>query len=406
MVVFKTVKKPVIKSGTGGGEVSSVRPRFVEKTPPCESVCPIGGEVREWLVPIAQHESYKRTPDQAFTLAWQLMTEKNPFPAVSGRVCQHGCEVACNRKGKDGAVAINAVEQFLGDYGIEHGLKLAKEEGVAKNERVAVVGAGPAGLCCAYHLAKRGYKVTLIDAASQPGGMMRYRIPRSVLPAEVLDGEIGRILELGVEWRGGCVVGHDITLDELRRDYQAVFFAIGLQKAAQLELHKQEGAGLLVGSVPTEAPEAAVEPDAMDRKALNTVTVALAQGRTVASAIDCALSGALPVPQSTPPVIKADKIKLSWYPPLPRGEYPRAAEAAGTTAGLGTRLTAAQVLEEAKRCMSCGQCMDCETCWMYCTNNAFVKLPTKGEHFKIKLEVCNGCKKCADACPCGYIEMI
>jgi Pyruvate/2-oxoacid:ferredoxin oxidoreductase delta subunit len=99
-------------------------------------------------------------------------------------------------------------------------------------------------------------------------------------------------------------------------------------------------------------------------------------------------------------------MKLSWYPPLPRGEYPRAAEVAGTPAGLGARLTGAQVIDEAKRCMSCGQCMDCETCWMYCTNNAFVKLPTKGEHFKIKLEVCNGCNKCADACPCGYIEMM
>jgi Pyruvate/2-oxoacid:ferredoxin oxidoreductase delta subunit len=98
-------------------------------------------------------------------------------------------------------------------------------------------------------------------------------------------------------------------------------------------------------------------------------------------------------------------MKLGWYPPLERKEYPRALDGGGASSALNTRLTEVQVIEEAKRCMSCGMCMDCETCWMYCTNNAFVKLP-KGEHYKIKLEVCNGCNKCAEACPCGYIEMV
>jgi len=91
-------------------------------------------------------------------------------------------------------------------------------------------------------------------------------------------------------------------------------------------------------------------------------------------------------------MITADKMKLDWYPASPCHE---------STPGLSEP----EVLEEAKRCMSCGMCMDCETCWMYCTNNCFVKLP-KGEHYKLKLEVCNGCRKCAEACPCGYIEMI
>jgi Pyruvate/2-oxoacid:ferredoxin oxidoreductase delta subunit len=406
MVVFKAVKKPVIKSGAGaGGEVGTARPRFVAKTPPCQSVCPLSGEVREWLVPIAQHEAYGQTSRQAFELAWRKVTEKNPLPAVSGRVCPHGCETVCNRKGKDGAVGINAVEQFLGDYAIAQGWKLAKDADTAPGERVAVVGAGPAGLSCAYHLTKRGYQVTLIDAAPLAGGMMRYRIPRSVLPAEVLEAEIGRILELGVEFRANCVVGRDVTLRQLREQYQAVFFAMGLQKAAQLELQKQDGLGMLVGSVPEELPALVEEPVEIERKALSTVTVALAQGRTVAAAIECALKGVLPAPQATPPVIKAEKMKLSWYPALPRREYPRSAEAAGAPAGLGTRVTEAEAIEEAKRCMSCGQCMDCETCWMYCTQNAFVKLP-KGEHYKLKLEVCNGCNKCADACPCGFIEMM
>jgi Pyruvate/2-oxoacid:ferredoxin oxidoreductase delta subunit len=339
-------------------------------------------------------------------LAWRKVTEKNPFPAICGRVCQHGCEQGCNRKGKDGPVAINAVEQFLGDFAITNGLKLTKPDpAVAPGQKVAVVGGGPAGLSCACHLARQGYAVTIFEAAEKAGGMMRYRVPRQVLPGEVLDGEIGNILQLGVELRTGCVVGRDVTVEDLRRDYQAVFFALGLQKAAQLEIQKADGVGILVGAVPTEVPAPVEEPAEVDRKALNTISVAIAQGRTVALAIDCCLSGRAPEPKNTAPVIKADKMKLGWYPPLPRKEYPRAIDGEGGAAALNSRLTEAQAIEEAKRCMSCGMCMDCETCWMYCTNNGFVKL-SKGEHYKIKLEVCNGCNKCAEACPCGYIEMV
>jgi Pyruvate/2-oxoacid:ferredoxin oxidoreductase delta subunit len=406
MALFKAVKKPVIRSSAGTGEVSSARPRFIPKTPPCESVCPTAGNVREWLVPIAQHEANGHTSAQAFELAWRKVTEKNPFPAICGRACQHGCEQACNRKGKDGPVAINAVEQFLGDYAISNGLKLAAADtAVPGGPTVAIVGAGPAGLSCAYHLARLGYRVTLFEAAGKPGGMMRYRVPRQVIPADVLDAEIANILQLGVELRAGCVVGRDITVEQLRRDYKAVFFALGLQKAAELELQKADGAAILVGAVPAELPLAVEEPAEVDRKAVNTISVAIAQGRTVAAAIDCCLSGQAPEPKTTLPVIKAEKMKLGWYPPLERKEYPRALDGGGASSALNTRLTEVQVIEEAKRCMSCGMCMDCETCWMYCTNNAFVKLP-KGEHYKIKLEVCNGCNKCAEACPCGYIEMV
>jgi Pyruvate/2-oxoacid:ferredoxin oxidoreductase delta subunit len=406
MGLFKEVKKPVIKAAVGGtGEISSARPRFVPKTPPCESVCPNGGNVRAWLVLIAQHEAYGRASAQAFELAWRKLTEKNPFPAVCGRVCQHGCEQACNRKDKDGPVAINALEQFLGDFAIINGFKLKGPEGAERRARVAIVGAGPSGLSCAYHLALRGYAITLLEAAPNAGGMMRYHVPRHVLPGEVLDAEIARVLDLGVELHTGCVVGSDVTVDELRRDYQAVFFAIGLQKAPQLEIQKQDGMGILVGAIPVGPPTMVEEPSEIDRKALNTITVAIAQGRTAAEAIDSSLKGHEACTPSAPPVIKSDRLKLAWYPAAPRRGYPRATEGVEWSAALGSRMTEADAIEEAKRCMSCGMCMDCESCWMYCTNSAFVKLP-KGEHYKIKLEVCNGCKKCADACPCGYLEML
>ena len=91
-------------------------------------------------------------------LAWDLITDRNPFPAVCGRVCPHPCEDACNRDAKDGAVAINALERFIGDFGIAKGLKLARLSEEKRNEKIAVIGAGPAGLSCAYQLARRGYR--------------------------------------------------------------------------------------------------------------------------------------------------------------------------------------------------------------------------------------------------------
>jgi Pyruvate/2-oxoacid:ferredoxin oxidoreductase delta subunit len=138
---------------------------------------------------------------------------------------------------------------------------------------------------------------------------------------------------------------------------------------------------------------------------LGLVIIAIAQGRFAADAIDAYIAGKQLQKPVALPVLSGDRLKLDYYAASPRQEghhVPLAERQPDTEIERG--LTETEVIEEAKRCMSCGMCMDCETCWMYCTNNCFVKLP-KGEHYKIKLELCNGCKKCADACPCGYIEM-
>jgi Pyruvate/2-oxoacid:ferredoxin oxidoreductase delta subunit len=401
MGLFKEVKKPVIREAKSGGEISSHRPAYIEKNAPCITGCTIGNHVRDWIVPLAQHKAYGQSEDEAFTRAWRAIVERNPFPAISGRVCQHPCESSCNRKIKDSSVAVQLLERFIGDYGIAHKLKLAKPITSESAGRIAIVGAGPSGLSCAYSLVQLGYTVALFDAAALPGGMMRYRIPRETLPLEVIEPEIQNVLDFGIEFHGGCVVGKDIPADTLLSEYRAVIYAVGLQRTSQVQVRQDDRGALICGELPAEAPDISSEATELIPRTLNMVTPAIAQGRRIAEDIDSALRGKPHELRSTPAVIKADRMKLEWYPSLQRHE---GVPAGGNGAAASVGLLAEDVIAEAARCMSCGMCMDCETCWMYCSNNCFVKLP-KGEHYKIRLELCNGCGKCVEACPCGYVEV-
>jgi len=401
MGLFKEVKKPVIRETKSGGEISSHRPAYIEKDAPCITGCTIGNHARDWIVPLAQHKAYGLSENEAFAKAWSAIVERNPLPAISGRVCQHPCESSCNRKAKDAPVAVHLMERSIGDFGVAHNLKLARPVPSQTAGHIAVVGAGPSGLSCAYALVQLGYTVALYDAAKLPGGMIRYRIPRETLPREVIDSEIQNILDLGVEFHGGCVVGKDISADTLLSEYRAVIFAIGLQKTTQMQVRQDARGAFICGELPAEAPDIPLEPTELIPRTLNMITPAIAQGRRAAEDIDAALQGKLREPRSTHTVIKSDRMKLEWYPTsLRHEEMPAVENGADAFAGLPPE----DVVAEAARCMSCGMCMDCETCWMYCSNNCFVKLP-KGEHYKIRLELCNGCGKCVEACPCGYVEV-
>ncbi|MCX7893452.1 MAG: NAD(P)-binding protein [Burkholderiales bacterium] len=202
-------------------------PTYQKSTPPCQASCPSGEDIRGYLAIVRGTEKPPAgVPWQEY--AWRRLTEANPFPAVMGRVCPAPCESGCNRNEVEDFVGINSVEHFLGEYAIEKGLKFFKPEQTT-GKKVAVVGGGPAGLSCAYQLALKGHSVTIFDEHAALGGMMRYGIPGFRTPRDVLDAEIQRILDLGVEARLGTRVGRDVSMETLRAEFDAVFMGLGAQ---------------------------------------------------------------------------------------------------------------------------------------------------------------------------------
>lgn len=218
-----------------------------EKTPPCQAQCPNSGDIRGWLGIIAQRERTGLTLEEAYDRAWSKLVELNPFPATLGRICPHPCESRCSRSAKDGAVSINAMERFLGDWGISRKLPLPKRQGQGRSESVGVIGSGPASLSFAYQMAKRGYPVTIYEQREIPGGMLRHAIPDYRLPREVLDAEIKRILDLGVALVAGVEAGSDASLKELRSRHRLLFLGMGAQSARKLGIEGEAGPGVTSG---------------------------------------------------------------------------------------------------------------------------------------------------------------
>ena len=576
--VVKKKKKPGgglgsgFRRGASSVETSPLRPYYAEKIPPCEDACPNANNIRRILNSFITAEKRGIAYDNIIHDAWYTLAEKNPFPAVCGRVCPHPCENACNRNVKDQPVAINNIERFIGDFGIENNLKHKKLHDTVYDEKVAVIGAGPAGLSCAFQLARLGYNVTVFEAFSKPGGMLRYGIPAYRLPRKILDAEIDKIKELGVDIKYSTMIGKDILYDDIKKDYDAIFIGIGAQKSKLPNVEGEDTANVFTGTeflnrVNSGQPvdmgtdvivigggDTAIDAARMARRAGANTTILYRRTRTEMPAIDEEIEGALeegikieylaaplkiskngekavkikcrrmelgepdesgrrrPVPVegsefevaataviaaisqepdfegfqqlreerdwikvdelgrvklngepvggvyaggdvlglglvtiaisngrfaaqtihdrfrstehvSAPlsggssasggeelklPVIKHEKILLNYYEEKTRNKnikMPVEERFANPDAEITSTLTKKQIIEEALRCFSCASCFDCGVCWSYCQDNAIIKPLTPGEKYKFKLEFCNGCKKCAEQCPCGYIEM-
>lgn len=547
-IVVKKVRRLGAGGGGtgGGGSTSSLRPEFVPKTPACAKACPNHHDIRAILTTIARAEAHGKTSDQALTEAFYLLADLNPLPASCGRACPHQCELQCSRLDVDEAVSINCLERYIGDYALEKKLPLTPLTADRHPERVAVIGSGPAGLSCAYQLARRGYSVTVFEAFPRPGGMLRYGLPSYRLPRQVLDGEITRLGSLGIEIRCNTALGKEVTLDALRQEYAAIFVGIRAQPGTKLGLpgedapnvlsaadllHRMNGGEqvvvggrvLVVGgsdtavdaarvarrlgaqatiisrraalempairheveeaqregvriegpAVPsvivTEAGRAtgltcrretpsgspgpgesefflpadsiivAAKPErdytslevlcgeggslatsdqaetilsgtfaVSDDLDLGIVSTAIYRGRRVAETIHARFRGIQESAPTLSPVIGKDRMRLSYYakqPRTPPATIPVEERLQHPEQEVNLGLTETQVIAEARRCLSCGLCFECDTCWQYCQEQAIQKPAEKGSPYRIKLEFCTGCKKCAEQCPCGYIEM-
>lgn len=207
-------------------------PEYVLSTPPCQGSCPAGEDIRGYLNIVRGIEKPPKDSNWQ-TYAFQRITQANPFPSVMGRVCPAPCESGCNRNQVDDFVGINSVEHFVGDYAIENKLTLP-QAGASTGKKVALIGGGPASMSAAYQLRLKGHACTIFDDHAHLGGMMRYGIPGFRTPREVLDAEIQRILDLGVEVKLNTRIGVDITLEQLEKEYDAIFLGLGAQSGRML----------------------------------------------------------------------------------------------------------------------------------------------------------------------------
>ncbi|MCF8197516.1 MAG: NAD(P)-binding protein [Sulfuritalea sp.] len=198
------------------GSWRTSRPVYLDRLPPCNNQCPAGEDIQGWLFH-AESGNYEK--------AWRHLTKDNPFPATMGRVCYHSCEDVCNRAKLDAPVGINSVERFLGDEAIKQGWKLAPPE-ADTGKHVLIVGAGPSGMSAAYHLRRLGHRVTVHDAGPFMGGMMRFGIPKYRLPREVLDAEMQRVVDLGVEVKLNSKVDNILASMKAGK-FDAAFLAVG-----------------------------------------------------------------------------------------------------------------------------------------------------------------------------------
>jgi NADPH-dependent glutamate synthase beta subunit-like oxidoreductase len=219
------------------GNWRAIRPVYRDKLPPCNNACGTNEKSQGYL------DLVKRGK---YLDAYALIKEDMPFPSVTGRVCYHPCEQACNRGQYDEAISIRAVERFLGDLGQALARDVVKA-GTPNGKKVAVIGSGPAGHSAAYQLARLGYKVTILERSPKAGGLNRGGIPDWVLPQAVLDREIQRLVELGIEIKTNVEVGKDITLDDLKKNYDATVFAVGLTESNSARAEGENKAGVVFG---------------------------------------------------------------------------------------------------------------------------------------------------------------
>lgn len=208
-------------------------------TSPCKTYCPAHISVQGYI---------RKAAEGKYDEALKVIKRDNPFPAVCGRICPHNCEAECSRARIDESIAIDDIKKFIADKELEAGHLYVPEVYDHWTEKVAIIGAGPAGMTAAYYLAEKGHPVTAFERQNTPGGMLKYGIPTFRLEKDVIDAEIEALRKLGVEFKCGVEVGKDVTIPELREQgYKAFYIAIGAQNGRKLGIEGEELEGVNIG---------------------------------------------------------------------------------------------------------------------------------------------------------------
>ena len=216
------------------GSWRTERPVYLDRLTPCNDACPAGENIQAWLAHAEEGD---------YHAAWQEIMRNNPLPGIMGRACYHPCEGACNRKDIDTAVNIHAVERFLDDEAIKKGWK-PEVIGEPSGKKILIVGAGPSGLSAAYHLRRLGHDVTIYEAGPIAGGMMRFGIPAYRLPRDIVEANIQRIADMGVEFVLNRKV-EDIEKEKADGGFDAVFLAIGAHLANRVNIPAADAGRIL-----------------------------------------------------------------------------------------------------------------------------------------------------------------
>lgn len=353
------------------------RPLYVDRLPPCNDACPAGENVQGWLYH-AESGDYEA--------AWRALVVDNPLPAVMGRVCHHPCEGACNRARMDCTVGIHSIERFLGDEALHRGWKF-DSSARSSGSKVLVVGAGPSGWSAAYHLRRMGHAVKIVDADPMAGGMTRFDVSNRRLPRGVLEGEVARIVEMGVELELGRTVG-DLRATMDAEGCTAAFVDADADTAAMTGF---PGLFAVDAMAPSE----------------RTVTAAIGQGRKVARRIDAWLRGMAYCAPPKHEIAGFDKLNPWYYVDAPKTLRPilELARRTSTIDEVVGGFNETSALFEARRCLSCGNCFECDNCYGMCPDNAVVKLGP-GRRYEFDFDYCKGCGICVSECPCGAIVMV